>query len=212
MARPECDTDEPTRDTLAAPPATAQQVHHRVRTLGLLLLAGYLMLLGWLALRPSAADWTSPANLTPFASVGQAMTLGALAGLRQLVGGLLPLAPLGVLLPLAGGRLRTAWLPSFLRTVGGSALLATALEILRGWAPGHVLNVDNILLGTVGVALCHLALAPLARTLLLRDHDRRHDRRDHRGQHPGTRPALPVPRPRSWPRPHLPEGLGQGRP
>ncbi len=42
------------------------------------------------------------------------------------------------------------------------------MEILKGWAPGHVLNVDNILLGTLGVALCHLAVVPSARTLALR--------------------------------------------
>lgn len=145
----------------------AAGVSPRLQTLGLLLLGGYLALLGWLTLRPVSTGWTYPANLTPFASVSQAVAIGGLAGVRQLAAGILPLAPLGFLLPLAVGRLRTAWLPSFLRTVGGSALLATALEILKGWAPGHVLNVDNILLGTLAVALCHLAVVPAARAVLL---------------------------------------------
>ncbi|MFB7662396.1 VanZ family protein [Kitasatospora sp. NPDC056138] len=132
------------------------------------MLAAYLVLVGWLVLRPVTAGWTYPANLTPFASVGQALAVGGLAGARQLAAGLLPLAPLGVLLPLAGGRLRTGWLPSFLHTSGGAALLATALEILKGWTPGHVLNVDNILLGTLGVAATHLAFVPTGRSVLRR--------------------------------------------
>jgi hypothetical protein len=138
----------------------------RLRGFGLLLLIGHLTLVGWLILRPPAVGWTYPANLTPFASVDQALAVGGPAGVRQLASGLLPLAPLGVLLPLVGGRLRVAWLPSFLQTIGGAALLATALEILKSWAPGHVLNVDNILLGTLGVAFCHLAVVPAARAAL----------------------------------------------
>ncbi|MGK4581186.1 VanZ family protein [Kitasatospora sp. HPMI-4] len=140
----------------------------RLRRIGLTALAAYLAVVGWLALRPVTVGWTPAANLTPFASVGQALAVGGLAGARQLAGGLLPLAPLGVLLPLAGGRLRTGWLPSFLHTVGGSALLATALEIFKVWTPWHVLNVDDILLGTLGVAATHLALVPAGRNALCR--------------------------------------------
>ncbi|MER5637028.1 VanZ family protein [Kitasatospora sp. NPDC002227] len=146
----------------------ATGVSSRVRAFGAALLAAHLLVIGWLTLRPVSVGWTYPANLTPFASVGQALRLGGLAGCEQLAAGLLPLAPLGLLLPLVGGGLRTAWLPSFLRTVGGGALLATAMEILEGWTPGHVLNVDDITLGTIGVAACHLTLVPLARTLLRR--------------------------------------------
>ncbi|WP_197085214.1 VanZ family protein, partial [Saccharothrix sp. ST-888] len=143
-------------------------VSPRVQRISLAVLTVYLALVGWLVLRPVTAGWTYPANLTPFASVEQALAVGGLAGVRQLAAGLLPLAPLGVLLPLAGGRLRTGWLPSFLHTAGGSALLATALEILKGWTPGHVLNVDNILLGTLGVAATHLAFVPAGRSVLRR--------------------------------------------
>ncbi|WP_344459920.1 VanZ family protein [Kitasatospora kazusensis] len=216
------DTDGPARDSPAGRPTTAPQASHRLRMLGLVALAGQLTVLGWLALRPSAADWTSPANLTPFASVGQAMTLGPLAGLRQLADGLLPLAPLGLLLPLVCGRLRTAWLPSFLRTTGGAALLATALEILKGWAPGHLLNVDDIVLGTLGVACCHLIAVPAARALLLRDRPDRnhpHDGHDGRDTDPRERPTPAATATTTAPAPAsvrtlelAASGLGQGHP
>ncbi|MFJ9520514.1 VanZ family protein [Kitasatospora sp. NPDC101801] len=151
----------------ANPSHPAPEVSPRLRLPGILLLAGYLGLIGWLILRPLAVGWTSPANLTPFASVRLAFSAGGPDGLRQLAGGLLPLAPLGVLLPLADGRLRVGWLPSLLRTAGCSALIATALEILKGWAPGHVLNVDDIVLGILGVVVCHLVVVPFARARLV---------------------------------------------
>ncbi|MET8542126.1 VanZ family protein [Kitasatospora sp. NPDC004799] len=126
---------------------------------GLVGLTGHLTLVLWLVLRPLPVAWVYDANLTPLASLRSSSGW-------QVVGELLLLAPLGVLLPLAGGRLRAPWLPSFLRTTGVSALLATALEFLSSWAPGHVLNVDHILLAVVGVAVSHLALVPGLRHLL----------------------------------------------
>ncbi|MER5862686.1 VanZ family protein [Kitasatospora sp. NPDC002040] len=160
----------------ANPSQPAPEVSPRLRLLGALLLAGYLGLIGWLILRPLAVGWTYPANLTPFASVRDAFTVGGTTGALQLASGLLPLAPLGILLPLAGGRVRAAWLPSLLRTAGGSALIATALEILKGWAPGHVLNVDNIVLGVLGVTACHLAVVPAVRARLAGRSRRRPER------------------------------------
>ncbi|MFJ1793456.1 VanZ family protein [Kitasatospora griseola] len=130
---------------------------YRYRTAARLLLTLHLLLLVWLALRPVTAAWTGPSNLTPFASVHQALTTRTLPA--ALASGLLPLAPAGLLLPLAVGSPDRSWLLSFLRTTGAAALLATALEILEGWAPGHVLNVDDILLGTLGAAAAHLLLA-----------------------------------------------------
>ncbi|MFE4975254.1 VanZ family protein [Kitasatospora sp. NPDC056651] len=126
---------------------------------GLAGLTGHLALALWLVLRPLPVAWVYDANLTPLASLRSSTGW-------QVLGELLLLAPLGVLLPLAGGRLRAPWLPSFLRTTGASALLATALEFLSSWAPGHVLNVDHILLAVAGVAVTHLALVPGLRHLL----------------------------------------------
>ncbi|WP_369183875.1 VanZ family protein [Streptomyces sp. Y1] len=117
------------------------------------------MVLWLVVLRPLPVAWVYDANLTPLASLRSSTGW-------QVVGELLLLAPLGVLLPLAGGRVRAPWLPSFLRTTGVSALLATGLEFLSSWTPGHVLNVDHILLAVIGVAVTHLALVPGLRRLL----------------------------------------------
>ncbi|MFJ8626821.1 VanZ family protein [Kitasatospora sp. NPDC093550] len=138
-------------------PATA--VHRSLRLTGLAGLACHLALVLWLVLRPLPVAWVYDANLTPLASLRSSTVW-------QVVGELLLLAPLGVLLPLAGGRLRAPWLPSFLRTTGASALLATGLEFLSSWTPGHVLNVDHILFAVIGVAAVHLALVPGLRHLL----------------------------------------------
>ncbi|MFE1322177.1 VanZ family protein [Kitasatospora phosalacinea] len=138
---------------------------YRLRTASRVLLGLHLLLLGWLSLRQVPAAWTSPPNLTPLAPVRQALSLGGAAAVRQLGSGLLPLAPVGVLLPLAVGSPSRSRLASFLRTTAAAALLGTALEILEGWAPGHVLDVDDILLGTAGAALAHLLLVPPLRAL-----------------------------------------------
>ncbi|MFI6445433.1 VanZ family protein [Kitasatospora sp. NPDC050543] len=156
--------NEPTRRVPAPPSAVGVSRPLRAAGIGTLIL--YLTVVGWLVLRPLPVAWVYDANLTPLASVRQALTFGGSAGLLQVAGELLLLAPLGVLLPLAGGRIRAPWLPSFLRVAGVSALLATGLEFLSSWAPGHVLNVDHILLGVAGVALAHLAVVPAARSLL----------------------------------------------
>ncbi|GAA1390141.1 hypothetical protein GCM10009639_18500 [Kitasatospora putterlickiae] len=141
--------------------ATAVQRSQRpLQVVGLLGLTVHLLLVGWMVLRPLPVAWVYDANLTPLASLHSSS-----AG--QLLSELLLLAPLGVFLPLSGGRLTTRWLPSFLRTTGASALLATALEFLSSWAPGHVLNVDHILLATAGVAATHLTLVPVGRAFLL---------------------------------------------
>ncbi|MFD5916341.1 VanZ family protein [Kitasatospora sp. NPDC058201] len=145
----------------AAHTGRATAVHHPLRVVGLLGLTLHLVLVGWLVLRPLPVAWVYDANLTPLASLHS-------SSLGQVLGELLLPAPLGLLLPLAGGRLRAPWLLSFLRTTGASALLATALEFLSSWAPGHVLNVDHILLAVVGVGITHLALVPAGRSLLLR--------------------------------------------
>ncbi|MFJ5232846.1 VanZ family protein [Kitasatospora sp. NPDC088391] len=175
----------------AAGPAVDPAAPYRLRTAARVLLALQLLVLCWLSLRPLPAPWTAPSNLTPLASVGRALSLGGLHVVRPLAAGLLPLAPVGLLLPLAFGSPSRGRLLSFLRTVGAAALLATALEILEGWAPGHVLDVDDILLGVLGAALAHLLLVPPVRAL---------DRRRAAGPAPEPAPA-PAPEPGSAPEP-----------
>ncbi|MCX4748613.1 VanZ family protein [Kitasatospora sp. NBC_01287] len=154
-----------------------------LRSVGLSLLALYFLLLAWVTLRQVPTAWAYDANLTPFASVHRALATGGAAGLRQVAGELALLAPLGVLLPVAGGRPRAAWLPSFLQTLGGTALIATAVEVLRTGVAGHVLNVDDILLGVIGAATAHLLVVPAGRAWL----------RTREAREPAAVPARPEP-------------------
>ncbi|MFF7633822.1 VanZ family protein [Kitasatospora sp. NPDC008050] len=137
-----------------------------LRSAGLTVMVLYFLLIGWLALRQAPAGWSYDSNLTPFASVHRALTTGGAAGLRQVASELVVLAPLGVLMPLAGGRLRQAWLPSFLHTLGINALIATAMEVVRTGLTSHLLNVDDIVLGTIGAAAAHLLAVPVGRVRL----------------------------------------------
>jgi len=204
-------TGVPTGDG-PADPASGAEASRTLRAVARTALLLHLVLLGWLTLRPLPVGWTYPANLTPLASVDRALALGGFAGVRELATGVLPLAPLGVLLPLAGGRLRTAWLPSFLHTTGAVALIGTAREFLAGWAPGHVLNVDDILLGIAGAALCHLAVLPALRALLLRRTATRHRRPVRVGPHAQPQPQpQPHQQPHQQPRPPMDELLGRAR-
>ncbi|MCG6496449.1 VanZ family protein [Kitasatospora sp. A2-31] len=159
-------------------------VHRPFRLAGLFALTVHLALAGWLVLRPLPVAWVYDANLTPLASL-------RFTTAWQVLGELLLLAPLGVLLPLAGGRLHARWFPSFLRTTGASALLATALEFLASWTPGHVLDVDRILFAVIGAAGTHLAIVPVSRSLL-----------QHSARRP--RPARPEPPARVVPAPAPP--------
>ena len=176
----------------ASAPSADAVAPRPLRTAGRTALALHLALVGWFVLRPLPVTWVYDTNLTPFGSVRRALAGGDPAGVWQVAGELLLLAPLGVLLPLAGGRLRVRWLPSFLRTAGLSAVLATGLEFLSSSVAGRVLNVDHVLLGVLGVSLTHLAAVPAGRALL-------------RGRPARLRPpaAAPVPAPSPSPSPAL---------
>lgn len=173
----------PTPETSDAP------VSPLLRLTGLLLLAVHLTLVGWCALRPLPVDWVYDANLRPFASIHRALAAGTAEEYRRLAVALLLMAPLGVLLPLAGGRVGARWLPSLLRTAGTAALLCTGLEFLQSCVPGHVLDVDDVLLNLVGVTLAHLAVVPGARSLLR--HRARRTRQPHEGAAAAQESAQP---------------------
>jgi hypothetical protein len=137
-----------------------------LRATGAAVLAVHLAMVAWVVLRPLPVTWVYDTNLTPFGSVRRALALGEASGLWQIACELLLLAPIGVLLPLAGGRLRTPWLLSFLQVAGVSVVLATGLEVLSSWVPGHVLDVDHILLAVLGASCTHLLVVPAGRALL----------------------------------------------
>ncbi|MFE1249944.1 VanZ family protein [Streptomyces sp. NPDC058735] len=140
----------------------------RVRVAGGVLLVAHLAFVAWFTLRPLDVPWVMPANLRPFAGVRADLALGWPEAARHISGKLALLAPLGVLLPMAGGRLAVSPLGSLLRTVAAGTLLSLGIELLQTGVPGQVVDVDSLFLNTAGVALAHLALVPAGRSRLRR--------------------------------------------
>ncbi|MEU7055367.1 VanZ family protein [Streptomyces sp. NPDC046197] len=145
----------------------------RVRVTGGLLLVAHLGLVAWLSLRPLDVPWVMPANLHPFATIRADLALGGLEAARRIGEGLGLLAPLGVLLPMAHGRLRASLVPSLMRTVAAGVLISLGIALLQTGVPGRVVDVDALLLNTAGVALAHLAVVPAGRFRLRRRAERR---------------------------------------
>ncbi|MER6011218.1 VanZ family protein [Streptomyces bluensis] len=140
----------------------------RVRATGGALLVAHLALVAWITLRPLDVPWVSAANLRPFAGIRADLALGWPEAARRIGEGLALLAPLGVLLPMADGRLTVSPLASLTRTVAAGSLLSLGIELLQTGVPGQVVDIDSILLGTLGVALAHLAIVPAGRARLRR--------------------------------------------
>lgn len=142
--------------------------HHsrpRMRVTGLLLLVAHLSIVGWLTLRPRTVPWVPAANLEPLATIQAELARGPSWDVIQHLGGsVLLLAPLGALLPLSAGRLNVSPLVSLTRTAFAGAMIALAIELLQTGVPGRVPDVDSVLLGTLGVAVVHLAVVPGARS------------------------------------------------
>lgn len=146
----------------------------RVRVAGGVLLVAHLALVAWITLRPLDVPWVSAANLRPFAGIRADLALDPEAAARRIAAGLGLLAPLGVLLPLASGRLAVSTLGSLLRTVAAGTLLSLGIELLQTGVPGQVVDIDSILLNTLGVALAHLAVVPAVRAGIRRRAETRH--------------------------------------
>ncbi|GDY54324.1 hypothetical protein SVIO_049470 [Streptomyces violaceusniger] len=94
-----------------------------------------------------------------------------------------------MLLPLAGGRVEAYPLASLVRTAFTGAMVAMGFALLRSEVTGQIMNVDTVLLNTVGVALVHVLVVPAVRARLRRRADRAG-----RPRSPGT--TAPRPRPR----------------
>ncbi|MFC9847257.1 VanZ family protein [Streptomyces sp. NPDC060223] len=164
----------------------------RIRVAGGVLLLAHLALVAWITLRPLDVPWVSAANLRPFAGIRADLALGPREAARRIGEGLILLAPLGVLLPTAGGKLTVSPLGSLVRTVAAGALLSLGIELLQTGVPGQVVDVDSLLLNTVGVALAHLAIVPAGRSGLRRRAERQRRaalRREDMAQ--GRTPTIP---------------------
>ncbi|MBP0457956.1 VanZ family protein [Streptomyces montanisoli] len=135
----------------------------RLRAVGALLLFVHLLAVAWLTLRPVDAPWVTAANLRPFAGIRADFALGAVHGIRSLVEGLALLAPAGVLLPVVSGRLWVSPWASLARTAGAGLLISLTIELLQTGVPGRVLDVDSLILNTLGVALAHALIVPAGR-------------------------------------------------
>ncbi|MEU9038137.1 VanZ family protein [Streptomyces sp. NPDC048352] len=137
------------------------------------LLAAHLLVVGWLTLSPLDVPWAAAANMTPLEGIRADLAYGPLEAAQRIGEGLALLAPLGVLLPLAGGRLvpgpLAAW-SSLVRTAAAAVLISLSIEMLQTAVPGRVLDVDALLLNTTGVVLVHLAVVPVLRARLRRTH------------------------------------------
>ncbi|MEU6809220.1 VanZ family protein [Streptomyces sp. NPDC046831] len=163
-----------------------------IRAAGGVLLLAHLALVAWLSLRPLDVPWVMPANLRPLATIRADLALGLPEAARRIGGGLALLAPLGVLLPMAHGRLLASPAASLVRTVAAGALLSLGIALLQSGVPGRVVDVDLPLLNTAGVALAHLAVVPAARCRLRRRAERRQRtalRQDEPAQ--GRTPTIP---------------------
>ncbi|MEV7416421.1 VanZ family protein [Streptomyces sp. NPDC089919] len=134
---------------------------------GVLLLA-HLVLVGWVTLRPLDVPWAAAANMTPLDGIRADLAYEPLEAARRIGEGLVLLAPLGVLLPLALGRIGGSPLASLLRTTATGALVSLGIILLQTGVPGQVADVDSLLLNTLGVALAHLAVVPVLRARLRR--------------------------------------------
>ncbi|WP_237320963.1 VanZ family protein [Streptomyces sp. JJ36] len=140
----------------------------RVRAAASLLLGVHLLVVGWLMLRPRSVAWVAPANLRPFTTIRADLAAGPQAALEAIGGGLLLLAPLGVLLPLVAGRLHRPLPGTAARTVLGGVLASLALAVVRSGVPELIVDVDAVMLNAAGVALAHVLFYPLLRARLRR--------------------------------------------
>ncbi|MEV0266500.1 VanZ family protein [Streptomyces sp. NPDC050617] len=147
-------------------------LRYRYRAVGFVLVAAHLLVVGWLTLRPLTAPWVTATSPEPLATIRADLALGAWEATCAIGGSMLLLAPLGVLLPLAGGRLAVAPLMSLSRTVFAGVMISLTLQLVQSGVAGQVLHVDELLLNSAGVAVAHLAVVPLVRARLRRRYDR----------------------------------------
>lgn len=145
----------------------------RLRVAGGVLLVAHLAFVAWHSLRSLDVPWVMPANLHPFHGIRADLKLGWPEAALRIGRGLALPAPLGFLLPLVHGRLNVSPFGSLVRTAAAGALLTLTVELLQTGIPGQVVDVDSIILGTLGVALAHTLVVPAGRAWLRRRTTRR---------------------------------------
>ncbi|MGC9535483.1 VanZ family protein [Streptomyces sp. UG1] len=163
----------------------------RIRATGGVLLLAHLAFVAWLTLRPLDVPWVTPANLQPFAGIRADLDLGWQEAARRITEGLALLAPLGVLIPMTHGRLTASPLGSLVRTAAAAALISLAIELLQTGVPGQIVDVDSLLLNTLGVALAHATIVPAARRHLRRRSERAQHPASPQGPAQGRTPTIP---------------------
>jgi glycopeptide antibiotics resistance protein len=133
-----------------------------------LLIALHLTSVYWLAQRSMSGTWIAAGSVVPLQTIRAYLALGPAGAVQHLGGELLLLAPLGVLLPLVGGRVDAPPAYSFARTAFGGLMLAFGAEVVRTGVAGQAFDVDVVLLNALGIALAHLAIVPAGRAALRR--------------------------------------------
>ncbi|MER5490717.1 VanZ family protein [Streptomyces sp. NPDC002490] len=167
-----------------------QRQGFRIRTAGAILLLAHVLLVGWITLRPLDVPWISAPNFHPLVGIRADLASGWPTAFRRIGGDLVLLAPLGVLLPAVGGRLNVSLWGSLLRTVTAGGLLSLGIELFQTGVPGQVVDVDSLLLNTLGVGVAHLLVVPAVRARLRRRGER--SRRAPLPQVDGPRGATPT--------------------
>ncbi len=170
--------------------ARAERIIRWCRPAGVVLMALHLTAVYWFAQRSMSGPWVASGSMVPLHTVRAYLALGPWGAAEHLGGELLLLAPLGVLLPLAGGRVDVSPLASFARTAFGGLMLAFAAEVVRDGVAGQVFDLDVVMLNAAGVVLAHLAVVPAARAALRR---RGIGRLSHRAPHGPERADAPAP-------------------
>lgn len=122
-----------------------------------MVLGGYvLVLLDLTLLRfPQLA---APPNWTPFGTVAQYLRIGGWEMVKNLLGNVVVFMPLGFLLPLLHGELRSAVLVTAFAL--GVSLLIESLQYASGQ---RVADVDDVLLNTLGGFLGYVTLVAVGR-------------------------------------------------
>ncbi|MDI5970148.1 VanZ family protein [Streptomyces sp. SL13] len=144
----------------------------------------------WFAQHSMSGPWVAAGSMTPLHTIRAYLALGARGATEHLGGELLLLAPLGVLLPVVGGRVDASPLGSFARTAFGGLMLAFAAEVVRDGVAGQVFDTDAVLLNAAGVVLAHLAIVPAGRAALRRHGIGRLSRKAYAAAHATAPPVM----------------------